>query len=282
MAGYAWRHYEERPVFAAAASDEAAPQALPPPPPEARENNAAPDEDLPVPPEPPRIAEGEDYERCLAMLRQSPETARTMAEAWEKRGGGDGAKHCLALSLLALGQPEIGARRLEALADESHANGAARASVLGQAGQAWMMAGQPDRAYGAITMALGITPHDTALMIDRAVAAGTLGRYAEAIEDLDRVLEVDGDRVEAWVFRAAALRHLDRTQAAMQDIARALELDPQNAEALLERGILRQMAGDTAGARVDWEKVVELSPDSPTADLAQQNLALNQAGPARR
>jgi tetratricopeptide (TPR) repeat protein len=84
------------------------------------------------------------------------------------------------------------------------------------------------------------------------------------------------------VFRAAAWRQLDRAEPARRDIERALELDPENAEALLERGILRQLAGDTEGARIDWERAIELAPHSAIADLALQNLALNEAGPAGR
>ena len=62
---------------------------------------------------------------------------------------------------------------------------------------------------------------------------------------------------------------------------RALTLDGDNAEALLERGILRQRQNDRGGARSDWEKAIALAPDTPTADLAQQNLALLEAGPER-
>jgi tetratricopeptide (TPR) repeat protein len=273
VGGAAWQHLGDHAVLAAP----------PPPPPEAREPMAAPPEEaLPLPPEPPRLANSAEYEQCLALLREDADGARAMAETWDRAGGGDGARHCFAMALLALGQPEQAASRLESLGTRSGAGAVARAAVLGQAGQAWLMAGQPNRAYAAITMALTITPADPLLLTDRAVVAGILGRYAEAVSDLDRVLEIDGDRVEAWVFHAAAQRHLDHPQQAMTDITRALALDPDNAEALLERGILRQMAGDTAGARQDWQRVLELSPDSAAADLAQQNLALNEAGPARR
>jgi regulator of sirC expression with transglutaminase-like and TPR domain len=62
---------------------------------------------------------------------------------------------------------------------------------------------------------------------------------------------------------------------------RALKLDPDNAEALLERGILRQRRNDSNGARADWERAINLAPDTATSDLAQQNLALLEAGPPR-
>ena len=65
-------------------------------------------------------------------------------------------------------------------------------------------------------------------------------------------------------------------------MTQSLTLDPENPEGLLERGILKQMRGDLAGARHDWEQVLQVAPDSPAADLAAQNLALNEAGPQRR
>ncbi|MFC4167816.1 tetratricopeptide repeat protein [Teichococcus aestuarii] len=236
----------------------------------------------PLPPEAPRLADGPDYEACLAQLRQDPEGAAQRAMQWEERGGGDGARHCLALALLALGEPDRAAGRLERLAAGASGSNAARASIYAQASQAWMMAGDPGHAYGAATLALTLMPDDPALLVDRALAAGAQGRYAEALEDLNRAVSLDRGRAEAWVFRAAALRHLDRTDAAMQDIETALRLVPQNPEALLERGILRQLKGDAAGARGDWQRAIALAPDSAAADLARQNLALNEAGPRRR
>jgi tetratricopeptide (TPR) repeat protein len=239
-------------------------------------------EPLPLPPDIPRIASGPQYDECLGLLRRDPDGALTFAESWDAAQGGEGAKHCGALALLALGEPEKAAERLEALARNGAGSATARAAIYSQAVQAWMMANQSGRAFGAATMGLTIAPGDLDLMLDRAVALGTLGRYAEALEDLARVLEADPDRAEAWVFRAASLRHLDRVEQAATAVDRALRLAPENAEALLERGIIRQLRGDVRGARADWERTIEVAPDSAAADLAQQNLALNEAGPKRR
>lgn len=243
---------------------------------------SAEEEALPLPPEPPRLADGPEMERCLGLLRTDPDEARNFASRWAAEDGGEGAAQCGALALLALGDPLRAAERLERLATESHAGAAARASVFTQAAQAWTMAGEMNRAFGATTMALTLTPDDPDLLVDRAAALGSLGRYAEAVADLDRALRLDPMRADALVFRAAAWRQLDRAEAARRDIERALAISPDSPEALLERGILRQLAGDTEGARMDWERAVELAPNSATADLAMQNLALNEAGPSRR
>jgi len=238
--------------------------------------------ELPLPPEPPRLADGAEYERCLTMLRNDPEGALSFAEAWDATGGGEGARHCSALAQLTVGEPERAAEQLERLAIGSRAGSAARAAVFAQAGQAWMIAGDPSRAFAATTMALTLSPNDADLLTDRSVSLGTMRRYSEALADLDRALALDSDRTEALVFRAAALRNLDRVDDALVSVVRALMLSPDNPEALLERGILRQLRNDRAGARADWQRVLDLAPDSPAADLAQQNLALSDAGPTRR
>lgn len=237
---------------------------------------------LPIPPVPPRIAEGADYDRCLYMLSTDPAGAYSFADAWEATGGGDGAAHCLALAQIALGEPAKGGEMLDQLANTSHAQSGARASVYGQAGQAWLMAGEPGRALGSATLALSLTPDDADLLIDRSIAAATLEHYEDAVDDLTHALDLDPRRADALVFRGAAWRHLGHPELAQDDIDRAFAQDPENPDALLERGILRQRRGDRDGARRDWEHAIALSPDTATGDLAQQNLALLEAGPDRR
>lgn len=237
---------------------------------------------LPTPPIPPRIAEGEDYDRCLGMLSTDPTGANVFADAWEATGGGEGATHCRALAEITLGASDKGAELMEKLANNSHGQLVARASIYGQAGQAWLMAGEPGRAFGAATLALSLTPDDPGLLIDRSIAAATLERYDDAVDDLTHALDFDPQRTDALVFRGAAWRHLNEMGLAQDDIDRAFAQDPENPDAFLERGILRQRRGDRDGARQDWERAITLLPNSATGDLAQQNLALLEAGPDQR
>lgn len=237
---------------------------------------------LPLPPVPPRIAEGHDYEQCLGMLTSDPSGAESFAEAWEATGGGDGATHCLGLATIAIGDPQKGATILEHLAASSTGTPVARATVYGQANQAWMFANRPGHAYDAATKALALSPDDPDLLIDRAIAGDQLEHYQEVVDDLTMALDLDPHRTDAYTYRAAAWRHLGHPELARDDVTRALLLNPDQPEALLERGILRQLRHNTRGAQVDWERAMQLAPDTPTADLAQQNLALLEAGPARQ
>ncbi len=240
-----------------------------------------PPAEIPEPPTPPRIAEGPEYERCLELVGTDPAEAAKFAGllAFGNRNN-EGAAHCYALALLALGETENAATALEQLALNSRAAPGPRASLYAQAGQAWLMMNDAMRAFGAATMALSLTPNDPDLLIDRAVAAGAGGEYRSAIDDLTRALTIDPSRTDALVLRATSWRRLDQPSQAETDIALALEQDPESAEALLERGILRQMKGNSTGAREDWERAITLDPDSPTADFARQNIALLEAGPA--
>jgi hypothetical protein len=99
-------------------------------------------EPLPLPPDLPRLDTSAEYDACLERLRRDADGALAFAEGWEAAGGGEGAKHCAALALLALGETERAAERLEQLGRGSKAVPAARAAVFAQAVQAWMLAGQ--------------------------------------------------------------------------------------------------------------------------------------------
>ncbi len=138
------------------------------------------------------------------------------------------------------------------------------------------------RAHAALTLALALTPADPELLTERAMASLALDRPADALADVERVVVAEPTLTEAWIVHASALRRLDRLPPAAESVAQALRLEGDNVEALLERGIIRQAQGDAAGARADWERVVELAPDGSAADLAAQNMALIEAGPARR
>ncbi len=247
----------------------------------AAEVENAPDDSspLPIPPVAPRIAQGDQYDRCMDMLADDPAGADALATSW--KGGGEAAMQCHALAQVELGNPAAGAALLTTLAASSTADAGARAEVFGQAAQAWTMAGNTDQAYATATQAITLSPDDPELRVTHAIAAIAVRQDREAVEDLGDVLATDPKRADALTLRATAYRRLNALAQAQADITLACAQDPDNADALLERGIIRQLLGDRAGARQDWEKVADLSPDSPTGDLAQQDLALLEAGPVQ-
>ena len=177
------------------------------------------------------------------------------------------------MALIELGQHDEAARRLEALAQNLHpAHLGLRAEVLGQAGQAWLLAGDNQRAHVAQSAAIEIDPRNVELWIDRSVTLATAQNYWEAIDDLNHALDIDPDQTEALIFRASAYRYLDALELALEDVTKALGTSPDNPDGLLERGILRRLIGDDLGARADWLAVTKLAPETPAAEAARRNL----------
>ncbi|MEO5373788.1 MAG: hypothetical protein H7840_05845 [Alphaproteobacteria bacterium] len=214
------------------------------------------------------------YADCLAMARATPEQAYERAQTWEAMGGGEPARHCVAIALLGLGKLVPASRLLQELAEQSRRPPAIRAGMLAQAAQAMLLAGRPGQANALLGAALALTPDDVRLLVDRATVLAEARNYWEAIDDLNRALDLEPNRVEALVFRAAAYRYLDTFDLARQDVDQALTIAPNSAEALLERGILERLTGDPKAARRDWMAILRLDPTTPTADAARRNIEL--------
>jgi tetratricopeptide (TPR) repeat protein len=237
-------------------------------------------------PGPPRSAEADaaTYENCMTAARAEPDAGHKHAQDWQERGGGHPADHCLAVALIGLQQYKEAATRLETLGQAMvRAPAALRAEVFGQAGQAWLLAGNPERAYAANSAALTLRPDDPELLLDRAQAAGSAGWYDKAIADLDQVLKADPARVDALIYRASAHRAQDRLDRAWADVSAALVLASESVPALLERGNIRRLLGDADGARQDWRRVAALAPGSAAATAAIANIERLKTGdePAR-
>lgn len=217
--------------------------------------------------------QGDNYDQCLQTAVSDPEAAYEEASTWSDLGGGMPAKHCVAIALFGLGQFSEAAKRLEQLAQEPTSDQKTLTpQLLGQAGNAWLMAGKYDRAYAALTAGLKIAPDSVELLIDRSLALAATQHYWETVDDLNHALDIDPNHVDALVFRASAYRYLGTLELATDDIDRALWLAPHNIPGLLERGNIRRLEGDDAGARADWLEVVTRAPESPAAEAARHNL----------
>jgi tetratricopeptide (TPR) repeat protein len=220
------------------------------------------------------------YARCLKLAETNPAAARVLASAWAQRGGAHPAEHCAAVALFRLGRYTEAATRLDALAHQMQKGPADLvAAVLDQAGEAWLMAGDPVRAYADCGAALILAPDDPGILTDRAQAAAAAGHYQRAVGDLDRVLKKDPNAVDALIYRAAAYRALGRLDPALFDADKAVSLRPHSLSGLLERGNIRRLEGDNVGARADWLEIRRLAPKSPEAVAAAANLQRLAAKP---
>ena len=216
--------------------------------------------------------ESQQYRDCIKLAQLKPEDGFESAIAWRDMGGGEPARHCVAVALISLGKYEEAATRLDALAKDSKADPGVVAGMLAQAGQAWMMANNLEFAWRDQSRALELVPNNPQLWVDRAMALGLAGEYWEAIDDLNKALDLIPNQPDVLIYRASAWRMLESYDLAMSDIENALSQEPQNPQALFERGKLHQIAGNKDLARQDWLNVIELSNGTPVADAAKANI----------
>ena len=225
------------------------------------------------------VQDAKQYSDCMALARSAPDQALKSAQDWQAKGGGIPAGHCDAVALVGLGHYPEAATMMEKLADEEeNTSKQLAAGLFGQAGQAWLIAGDDQHALADQTAALALTPDDPELLTDRAVTEISMAKYWQAIDDLNNAHDLASDRVDILIFRASAYRFLKSYDLARDDIERAINLAPDDAEAYLERGVIRSLTKDLSGAQADWQKTIALAPDTPTANQAKADLfQLDQA-----
>lgn len=213
------------------------------------------------------------YERCIADAEKDPPQGFEQAMIWRDTGGGHAARHCVAVALFHLGQPAPAAVRLEQLAESARSVPALiRARILAQAGDLWLVSGDLERAHAALTTAIEAVPDQPDLYVDRAATLAAAKNYWEAIDDLNKAIDLEPRYGIAYAFRAAAYRFVDSLDLALDDAERAVRLAPDLPEAWLERGIMRRLKGDKPGARADWLRVLTLDPDGAAGDAARANI----------
>lgn len=218
------------------------------------------------------------YAECMRLAETRPTAAWEEAGQWRGVGGGEPAKHCAAVALIGIGEYQEAAHRLEELATASRAPDPVRAGMLAQAAQAWLLAGDAERAHAAQTTALELAPGDPALLLDRAVTLATAENYRAAIDDLTAALTAAPGSVDALALRATAFRYVDEPDLAARDVTRALEIDAAHAAALVEKGVQARLAGDLDTARRAWLAAIDAAPNSAEAETARLNIQTLDGG----
>lgn len=107
-----------------------------------------------------------------------------------------------------------------------------------------------------------------------------MGRYAEALEVLERIARLSPDNSSVWSNRGALLGRLHRNEEALADLDRAVALDPANERAWNNRGLVLAALGRPEDALESYDRALEVRP----ADVEARNnrgLALKAAGRAR-
>ena len=226
----------------------------------------------------PVNADAARYQHCLVLTRTDPAAARAEADRWRGAGGSFRADECAGL---ADAKDAAWPAAAAAFEDAAHAAVIAHdghvASYWAEAGNAWLAAGEPVKARGAIDRAIAVgslagLPLGEA-QLDHARASVALGDLPVARTDIDGALANAAADPLAWLLSATLARRMGDLPRAHKDIAQALKLSSDDAAVQLEAGNLSALAGDEQGARASWTQAVWLSPDSAAGKSASGALA---------
>lgn len=96
-------------------------------------------------------------------------------------------------------------------------------------------------------------------------------RLDEALNDLDRAIELDPNHVEAYESRADILNKLQRYEDALTDCNKAMALNPNSALAYINAAVALRYSGRLSEVIPILEKAVQIG-DSKDSSQARQML----------
>ncbi|MFE4830974.1 tetratricopeptide repeat protein [Streptomyces sp. NPDC056672] len=122
--------------------------------------------------------------------------------------------------------------------------------------------------------------HRSVLKHNRSQVLIALGRYEEALTDLDDVIAIDSNHAEYHFDRGNLLRRLNRPAEAVVCYERAMALSPPFPEVVYNRADTRLELGDIPGALADFGYAIELDPGRVDAYVNRASLLYATDDPA--
>jgi tetratricopeptide (TPR) repeat protein len=181
-------------------------------------------------------------------LSRAVEAAPDMDEAWLQR----------ALVLVRMGE------RDRAVADAERAAELAPQQAEYVYTALALRGGDPAARIAALEGPIARFPDTGLFLQERAEIHVQQGDHERALTDWERILARWPDEVDARLGRARALGALERHAEALEEVERAIELEPDNAMAYGLRASYRdQLEVDEAVVGADWDRAAELGPDEP-------------------
>ena len=89
--------------------------------------------------------------------------------------------------------------------------------------------------------------------------------YDWAIEDYNKVIEMNPDNVEAYYNRGVTYHHKGDYDRAIEDYTKTIQLKPDYANAYYNRGLSYDNKGESVRAIEDFTKVIQLDPNDAGA-----------------
>lgn len=134
--------------------------------------------------------------------------------------------------------------------------------------------GKMEQALESFRLGLSIAPRSSVIRTNRARTFLFMGKYDEALEDLDSTLEIDS--LQQWPLKMRGLIRLskDDAEGAKADFLRLLKLSPDNPAALTGLARVEQQLGHDNEALALYDRSLAIE-DDPEARFSRIILKIN-------
>ncbi|MCL4745923.1 MAG: tetratricopeptide repeat protein [Burkholderiaceae bacterium] len=130
-----------------------------------------------------------------------------------------------------------------------------------RAGVEHFEAGRLDAALECFEAALALAPGRASVLANLGITLAGLGRWAEAIDPLQRATASDARDADAWLALGRCRAQLGKSDDALDAFDHALAIDAGLAQAWSERGSLLRELGRLDEARESYERALALGAD---------------------
>jgi len=134
------------------------------------------------------------------------------------------------------------------------------------------LAGNSPSAQIVVSDALGEYGDDLSLLLLQALIYRDSFALEEAVESVDKALELEPDYIPAYQLRAQTHRLAGDYAAAVADFDRVIDAEPENTEALIGRADTYEQLGDFRSAIEDYDRLIELTPNNYELYLTRARL----------
>ncbi len=120
--------------------------------------------------------------------------------------------------------------------------------------------GKYGEAIQALDKAINIDPQDEAAWNEKGYALYKQGRYDEAIQALDKAIEINPQNAEVWYGKAEVLYDQRKYDEAIHALNKTIEINPQDALAWYFKGWILEDQGKKDEANSSYDKAIEIDP----------------------
>jgi tetratricopeptide (TPR) repeat protein len=189
-----------------------------------------------------------DIERGIACFRDALRAHPPCLECW--------SEFATAVAQTPSGHPIAEELALVGVANDDPAIMACQAEAL-------RLVGELSTALELFDASLSLRPDDAWTLAHRGACLRDMGRFDDAVRDLDRSLELEPAR-RAWVLaqRALALRISRRFADSLDSWDQAIQID-KDGWLYAQRAYTRALVGDLDASEIDLATAEDLAPDAP-------------------